>query len=191
MEWRLSIASLFYWIPLQLTFNGYFGKSGKWVLWKEWQKDTKMNYDQVKYVLTAIREEFVEHVAKNDLKFPLDDLEGACGICSYLVFQALTQMGLNPVFHMNDCHCYITVEKHYIDLTLRQFAGGAEQVFFHNHPYRIESTSFGFVHRHGKTARCENGMKKLFGEWENYNNPFQQRTPLPETRPLTNLKPVL
>jgi hypothetical protein len=150
-----------------------------------------MSTARIKYIATAVREEFVEHVVKNDLKFRISDLGGACGICSYLVFRALKQAGYNPVFHMNDFHCFVTVNGYYIDLTLKQFAGGAEEVFFHRHPYRIESTSFGFVHRRGKTATTEGQLQKMFAGWFDENNPFQQKVPLPETLPLTKVNSVL
>jgi hypothetical protein len=150
-----------------------------------------MNIQRVKYVVTAIREEFVEHVVKNNLSFQIDRLGGACGICSYLVFRALKEMGLKPVFHMNDCHCYVTWNGYYIDLTLKQFAGCADEVFFQDHPYRIESTSFGFVHRPGKTATTEAQLQRMFRGWMDEHNPFQQKVPLFETLPLTKAKRVL
>ena len=139
-----------------------------------------MKYSKIKPVLVAIREEFVEHVAKNELSFPLDDLAGACGICSYLVWKTLKEMGYEPVFHMNDCHCFVTVGRYYIDLTLKQFFSNADDVFFRPHPYRYETQTWGCVHKKGKIATTEYGIEKLFSGWLDANNPFLQRKPLPE-----------
>lgn len=133
----------------------------------------------VRTALLALREQFVEHVVKHDLHFPIDDLEGACGICSLLAFRKLKRMGYRPIFHMNEDHCFVTVEDYYVDLTLSQFVPHVGPLFFEDHPYRIEDGRWGFVHRSKKKNRAttERAIRKLFRGWDRTQNPFTQNIP--------------
>ena len=135
-----------------------------------------MKYETTKEALTSLRKQFVEHVVKHDLHFPIDDLAGACGICSLLAFRMLKRMGYHPSFHMNDDHCFVTVEDYYVDLTLTQFAPDADEVFFYNHPYRLEKRGVN-AHKRGDTATTERAIRKLFEEWDDQGNPFKQTLP--------------
>ena len=136
-----------------------------------------MSPETVRTALLALREQFVEHVVKHDLHFPIDDLEGACGICSYLAFLKLKRMGYRPVFHMNDEHCFVTVDGYYVDLTLKQFVPHVGPLFFEDHPYRIENGKWGFVHRTKKKATTAKAIRRLFKQWADEQNPFKQNIP--------------
>ena len=150
-----------------------------------------MKLDQVKIALIAIRENFVEHCVKHDLRFPIDDLEGACGICSLLVFRMLKKMRYRPVFHMNNDHCFVTVNGYWIDLTLKQFIPHIDPVFFENHPYRTKSDRY-FAHRSKKKATTERCIRRLFAKWPKDQNPFKQNIPnLPKSIHLTIYKSVV
>lgn len=136
-----------------------------------------MKYKAVKQALTDIRDRMIDHVAKNNWPFSLSDLAGACGICSLLAFRMLKQMGYRPVFHMNDIHCFVTVKGYWVDLTLTQFAPDADEVFFYDHPYRLEKQGSGFVHRRGRRATTERQIRRLFAKWHEHENPYKQKLP--------------
>ena len=135
-----------------------------------------MKYETTKQALTNLRDRFIDHTAKHNLQFSLSDLAGACGIVSFLAFRMLKRMGYRPVFHMNDCHCFLTVEGYWVDLTLTQFAPDADEVFFYDHPYRLEKRGVS-AHRRGRTATTERAIRKLFKQWDDYGNPFKQSLP--------------
>ena len=135
-----------------------------------------MRYKATKEALTNLRDRFIDHTVKHKLPFSLSDLAGACGICSFLAFRMLKNMGYRPVFHMNDSHCFVTVDGYWVDLTLTQFAPDADEVFFHDHPYRLEKRGVS-AHRKGETATTERGIRKLFEEWTDDSNPFKQKLP--------------
>jgi hypothetical protein len=150
-----------------------------------------MSPKTVKTALLDLRKQFVKHCVKHNLYFCIDNLGGACGVVSFLAFRMLKQMGYRPVFHMNDYHCFVTVENYYVDLTLKQFVPHAGPLFFENHPYRIETGRGGFVHRSKKKDRAttERAIRKLFFGWETNQNPFTQKLPtIPETSRLTKAK---
>jgi|FAXJ01.1.fsa_nt_gi hypothetical protein len=147
-----------------------------------------MKYETTKLALTSLRDSFIDHTVKHKLPFSLSDLGGACGICSLLAFRKLKRMGYRPVFHMNYYHCFVTVEDYYVDLTLSQFVPHVGPLFFENHPYRIETGRWGFVHRSKKKDRAttERAIRKLFRGWDSAHNPFKQPLPkLPKTTRLT------
>jgi hypothetical protein len=135
-----------------------------------------MKYETTKLALTNLRDNFLDHTAKRNLQFSLSDLAGACGVVSFLAFRMLKRMGYRPVFHMNDVHCFITVEGYWVDLTLTQFAPDADEVFFYDHPYRLEKRGVS-AHRKGKTATTERAIRKLFTKWDDYGNPFKRSLP--------------
>lgn len=135
-----------------------------------------MKYEKVKQALTDIRNTMIDHTVKHKLPFSLSDLAGACGICSFLSFRMLRRMGYRPVFHMNDIHCFVTVEGYWVDLTLTQFAPNADEVFFYKFPYR-KDTSEGFVHRTGRRATTERRIRRFFAKWGDHQNPFKQKIP--------------
>ena len=144
-----------------------------------------MSHETTKLALTNLRDSFLDHTAKRNLQFSLSDLAGACGVVSFLAFRMLKRMGYRPVFHMNDAHCFITVEGYWVDLTLTQFAPDADEVFFRNHPYRLEKRGVS-PHKRGRTATTERAIRKLFTKWDDYGNPFKQTLPpLPKTTRLT------
>ena len=136
-----------------------------------------MKYETTKEALTSLRDRFIDHTVKHKLPFSLSDLGGACGICSFLAFRMLRRMGYRPVFHMNDAHCFVTADGYWIDLTLTQFAPDADEVFFCDHPYRLEKRGVS-AHKNGKTAKTEKAIRNLFKEWRDHENPFKQ--PLPK-----------
>ena len=130
---------------------------------------------KVRQGLEAIRNEMLDLTAKHRLPFSLSDLGGACGICSYLAFRMLKDMGYRPTFHMNEDHCFVTVEGYWVDLTLTQFAPDADEVFFYQYPYRRDRRGAGFVHRSEKKAKTERGIRRLFADWPKDQNPFKQK----------------
>lgn len=136
-----------------------------------------MKYTATKEVLTSLRDRFIAHTVKRKLPFPLSDLAGACGICSFLVFRMFKRMGRRPVFHMNYDHCFVTADGYWIDLTLTQFASDADEVFFYKHPYRMEKRGVN-AHQKGRTATTERAIRRLFKKWSDHENPFKQ--PLPK-----------
>ena len=98
-------------------------------------------------------------------------------------------MGYRPVFHMNDNHCFVTVDEYYVDLTLKQFVPHVDPVFFEDHPYRIENGNWGFVHRIKRKATTEKAIRRLFNQWPDNLNPFKQSIPkIPKTSRLTKAK---
>ena len=44
-----------------------------------------------------------------------------CGVSSYLVFLKLKELGYQPIFYMNENHCFTMINGYYIDLTIKQF----------------------------------------------------------------------
>ena len=132
-----------------------------------------MKYETTKAALKSLRDKFIDHTVKHKLPFSLSDLGGACGICSFLAFRMLKRMGYSPVFHMNDSHCFVTADGYWVDLTLTQFAPDADEVFFRNHPYRLEKRGV-LPHKKGETAKTERAIRKLFEEWRDHENPFKQ-----------------
>ena len=143
-----------------------------------------MKHDRIRIAMVNLREEIVEYVMRHDLPFPVDDLAGACGICSLLAFRVLKKMGLRPVFHMNRYHCFVTVGRWWVDLTLSQFAPIVDPVFIESHPYRYSVDRYGFVHASGQQATTERAIQAMFDEWPEEQNPFKQK--IPNIR-LTNL----
>ena len=135
-----------------------------------------MRYKTTKEALTRLRDSFIDHTVKHKLPFSLSDLAGACGICSLLAFRMLKRMGYRPVFHMNDDHCFVTADGYWIDLTLTQFAPDADEVFFRDHPYRLEKRGVN-AHQRGRRATTERAIRKLFAKWGDHENPFKQTLP--------------
>ncbi len=135
-----------------------------------------MNLAKVTRAMTRLRENFIEFCVKEELWFDISDLEGACGICSYMVFVTLRNMGLRPTFHMNDDHCFVTCDRYWIDLTLTQFDFSVEQVYIHDYPY-LRPQRGAIPHRSMETATTEKQIRRLFSEWPEDQNPFKQRIP--------------
>ena len=143
-----------------------------------------MKHDRIRIAMENLREEIVDYVMRNDLPFPVDDLAGACGICSLMAFRVLKKMGLHPIFHMNRYHCFVTVGRWWVDLTLSQFTPRVDPIFFETHPYRYDIGAYGCVHTSTQHATTERAIQALFDEWPEEQNPFKQK--IPNIR-LTNL----
>ena len=114
---------------------------------------------------------------RNELPFSPNTLGGACGICSYLVFRILKRKGLAPTFHINNDHCFVTVEldtKYWVDLTLTQFVPMSDLVFLADHPYRLKGD---WIHRSTRHATSVKEIRGLFSNWPDEQNPFKQKLP--------------
>ncbi len=104
------------------------------------------------------------------------DLSGYCGICSYVLFKLLRKMGYKPVLHMNDYHCFLTMDGYWIDLTLKQFNYKCPKVYLERKPY-IKDDGYGNVHTKKYSAVTLKKIKKLFRGWPSDQNPFKQKLP--------------
>ena len=136
-----------------------------------------MDHKHIKAKLLRLRRKMQRHVKKNDLPFPSDDLGGACGLCSYMAFRMLKEIGYNPILRMNNEHCFLTLGKYYIDLTLAQFFPNTGDLYFKDHPYRYEH-NIVCVHQIKRSARTIQEARRLFRGWPPEQNPFRQRLPL-------------
>jgi len=71
--------------------------------------------------IVKLREEVVNNVIlKEDNYFNLK-MSGFCANMSFLVFNYLKSYGENPLFVVNDNHCFILLEENILDLTATQF----------------------------------------------------------------------
>lgn len=133
---------------------------------------------KVKKAMKRLRRRVENSCHKNELPFWPNSLCGACGICSFLAFRKLKRMGLRPVFHINNDHCFVTIEldtKYWIDLTLTQFVHMSEDVFIADHPYRSDISWVHRVHRSSRRATTVRDIRKLFSNWPDEQNPFKQK----------------
>jgi hypothetical protein len=135
-----------------------------------------MNLRKVTRAMTRLRENFIEFCVREELPYDITDLECACGVCSYMVFVTLRNMGYRPTFHMNDNHCFVTCDKYWIDLTLTQFDLSVEQVYIHDYPY-LRTRSGIVPHQKQDSATTERELRRMFAEWPEDQNPFKQRLP--------------
>lgn len=94
-----------------------------------------------------------------------------------MVFRMLRKMGYRPIFRMNNEHCFVTLGKYYIDLTLAQFFPNTGNLYFEDHPYQQENYKVS-VHTIKRSGRTLKEVRKLFRGWPPEQNPFRQRLPL-------------
>ena len=137
-----------------------------------------MNPKEIKRTLKVTRLQIEDYIQKRKLWFNPEDLGSACGLCSVMVFQTLKKLGCRPTFHMNDWHCFVTVDGHWADLTLKQFDHKAPEVYFSPRPFR-KVPYYGNVHKKSQSAKTVKRIRKLFRDWPKEQNPFLQRLPTP------------
>ena len=135
-----------------------------------------MNTKEIKKVLRATRKKLEQYIKHRKLWFNPEDLGGACGLSSAMVFRVLKDLGYRPVFHMNDYHCFVTVNGYWADLTLKQFNDVCPEVYLSRQPYRKDH-GYGNVHKRSQSAKTERKMRRLFQEWPSEQNPFRQKLP--------------
>ena len=71
--------------------------------------------------IVKLREEVINNVIlKEDNYFNLK-MSGFCANMSFLIFNYLKSHGENPLFVVNDNHCFILLEENILDLTATQF----------------------------------------------------------------------
>ena len=129
-----------------------------------------MNTRKARQVLKTIRAEMEVHVKHTDYRLNDETLAGMCGVCSYIVFVAFKKMGYKPTFHMNDIHCFVTVDGYWADVTLRQFADSAPRVYLRRTPYSS-------VHDSDESAKSIKKIRRMFRGWSNDQNPFRRKLP--------------
>jgi len=129
-----------------------------------------MNNHTIRTLLKSIRRSLGDHVEINKWTHSSSvELEGLCGISSYLLFKTFKQLGYKPTFCMNDRHCFLLINDYYIDLTLKQFGSRYPWVSIRKTPFKIQEMD--------DTARTERKIKRMFREWDNTQNPFRQKLP--------------
>jgi len=95
-----------------------------------------MNIKLTKQVLRSARRKMERYAARDNSVSDIDSLNCLCGISTYVLFVCFKEMGYNPVFCMNDNHCFLRMGGYWIDLTLRQFNGKCPKIYFKKKPYR-------------------------------------------------------
>jgi hypothetical protein len=121
-------------------------------------------------LLKSIRRTLGCHVENNNWRHSSrEELEGMCGISSYLLFKTFKRLGYKPTFCMNYQHCFLMVNDNYIDLTLTQFNRRYPQISIRRKPYKYHSIE--------DSAKTEREIKMLFEPWPDTQNPFKQRLP--------------
>ena len=121
-------------------------------------------------LLKSIRQTLGNHIEKHNWRYSSkEELEGMCGVSSYLLFKTFKQLGYKPTFCMNDEHCFLKVNDYYIDLTLRQFKKRHPQVSIRKVPLKVQKIQY--------TAKTEKKIKRLLIQWDNTQNPFKQKLP--------------
>lgn len=136
-----------------------------------------MKVRQLKIIANNVRSEMEAYVRRNNNFVNTKTLATQCGICSYLIFDALSKMGEKPVFNRNQNHCYITINGFWVDVTLRQFTENAPLVYVRREPYDYISSWAGWVHKPEKTATDIETIKMLLRTWPEEQNPFKQELP--------------
>lgn len=129
-----------------------------------------MNNHKIRTLLKSIRRHLGDHVEINKWRHSSrKELEGLCGISSYLLFNTFKKLGYKPTFCMNDQHCFLKVNGYYIDLTLKQFGSWYPYISIRKTPFKIQKLD--------RTAETDKKIKKLFKDWHETQNPFKQKLP--------------
>lgn len=134
-----------------------------------------MTEKKIKKILKSIRKQLGKY--SDDTGYSDSyELGGMCGVCSYVIFKVFRDMGMKPMFHMGDYHCYVTMDGYWIDLTLKQFNNRCPYVYLKRKPY-TQDDGYGNVHCLDDTAKTTKKIKKLFRGWDKEQNPFRQKLP--------------
>ena len=129
-----------------------------------------MNNHKIRTLLKSIRRSLGDHIEINKWTHSSrKELEGLCGISSYLLFKTFKRLGYRPTFCMNNRHCFLKINDYYIDLTLKQFGYRYPYVSIRKTPFKIQEVS--------EIAKTDKKIKRLFKQWDNTQNPFKQRLP--------------
>lgn len=110
------------------------------------------------------------HYYKDELD--ASDMCGFCAVSSYIVFLYLSKRGFKPKFMLADCHCWIEVDNHFVDLTATQF-GFEEEILIKNKKdfyKKYKDNSYEFR----KPIKIENveNFKGFIKEWPKGQNPI-------------------
>jgi len=129
-----------------------------------------MNNHKIRTLLKSVRRKLGEHIITHKWRHTSSrELEGLCGISSYLLFKTFKELGYKPIFCMNDMHCFLLVNDYYIDLTLKQFGSRYPYISIRKSPFKVQGMD--------RTAKTEKRIKRLFNGWDATQNPFKQRLP--------------
>jgi hypothetical protein len=127
----------------------------------------------VKRTLREGRSKMQTYAAKSSMA-NTDTLSCLCGISTYVLFVFLKENGYNPVFCMNDLHCFLKLDGYWIDLTLRQFVRKAPQIYCRRTPYQHDEFGRG-VHAAKQSAKTLKKVRRMFKGWPLEQNPFKQK----------------
>jgi len=101
------------------------------------------------------------------------DLEGMCGVASYILFKELAHAGIESSFMINDHHAFLVVTDSIVDLTARQFNPTADKIFIHPWPIEKKSPSLSW---YDNAVECISisDIKKVMQEtwWDSIDNPI-------------------
>lgn len=134
---------------------------------------------KIRLILKKLRRALSEHVIKHNWYVCSRELDTMCGISSYLIFNTFKKLGYNPIFCMNDEHCFIKLNGKIIDLTLKQFNKNYPAVMFRKTPTRY--------HKIQRQAKYISRIKRLFKPWPDDQNPFKQKLPKIGNNKLENI----
>lgn len=137
-----------------------------------------MNLKQIKKDLTLIRKKVVEF-SKDHKTINSKTLECGCSIASFVIFQHLKHLGLNPVFRSNNIHCFVTCKinekEYFIDLSLKQFHPKYPKIYFKDSsaphiPLWVDHVD---PHKKKRAADTEAKIKRILRDWPDSQNPFK------------------
>lgn len=128
-----------------------------------------------KIVRAWCEQEYPKTFGKNPDQVRNKDLEGMCGVASFVLFKELaSRAGIESSFMTNDHHSFLVVGESLVDLTARQFNPRASKIFIH--PWPIKKKKSKWLSYYDNAVKCDTvaDIKKVMQEtwWSDIDNPI-------------------